>query len=537
MRQLREVEPELPAEGGGHGRAAIVDYGERDMVRPGGKPVRRRSLGPSARRYLVLATACVLTGSAVWAWSQPRPTAAATSSRGAAAGAVAKASPASSALSSAGSTAASASAAAATLSAAPTAFVQGGWLRRVDVPLGGSPEIGPVGPDGTVYIAGVAPIGRDGVDRPPLRLNANTSVTPAVFGDDGTAYGVIPGEETATIWAIAPDGTPRWTFELRVQERVELFASQAGLFALYPTTSPSDYSGTYSVLHLDAEGSASSIWQTPGSLHLGGDGQFIVRPSGSVVVTADDSEGCTTNVMSPDGQRLATSPCWMNLIQTDDGALVGWSCKAGADGACATTTIALLDGLAQPLPGWPRTFLGAVSRPTVTPLGLFATRVGGGTMPELVGIGPDGHNLSGWPSYLDVSPLMGHPDECACEVPLPPLYGNGSLYVESASEIEAYHDIGGRIADWPQPLPSPPWDALFSGNSETGVVFAALADRVQAVGPRLSGDAGATFVDTSEDFAGWLAWRKIPGGGVVAVSYHAGNDGAYLLVAQLSVSR
>jgi len=69
LRRLREIDPGLPA-GAVPVEARILDYGEYDLVRPDGRPVRRRSMSPAHQRYLVLAAASLMTAVSVWALSQ-----------------------------------------------------------------------------------------------------------------------------------------------------------------------------------------------------------------------------------------------------------------------------------------------------------------------------------------------------------------------------------------------------------------------------------------------------------------------------------
>jgi hypothetical protein len=93
------------------------------------------------------------------------------------------------------------------------------------------------------------------------------------------------------------------------------------------------------------------------------------------------------------------------------------------------------------------------------------------------------------------------------------------------------------LADWQPVSPGSPWAApIYSRDGGHGVLFVTTADRIFAVGPGSGIGDLALFVDRGSDRVKWLGWQEVPGGGVVAFSYHANDHEAYILVARLFVS-
>jgi hypothetical protein len=541
MRRLREIDPEPPS-GTSGGHVEIVDFGEIDLKRRDGKPIVRRSLSSQERRVAVAVLAICLLGSASWAWAQPRASAVSSSPTPIVAAQTSGQATASAPASASGLSGPATPVAPETVPATPAATrqplasVAGGWTVRDDVPMGsGQPDV-MTGPDGTVYVSGAAPIDRSGNVRTGwLQTPDGEYAKPILFGPDGQIYGVTKGMDMAIVWGFRPGGGILYSFNLPSTVYVQMALAPGGIDIVVPGDVVPDSGFPDHLFVIDDTGALQTHWALDGSVSSGLSGpQFFVRPDGTIVVSVLDDKGlCSTHYLDQWGGELgpARVPCWDNLAQAPDGSILAQSCDgfvAGLNaydmGPCLETTVAILDDMGRPESGWPHKVAGDLGEPVFDADSFVCfTGVdpdGGGTFVTM--LRRDGVPLPGWPAALGPAYASA------------PVLGDGRLFVAVDSSVEAFAPDGTRLTGWPILM-----DGYIGGpvvyvsGSGGGALFFGTSDGAVAVG--LDGQVLGTYVDESTDIVAWLGCVPVAGG-VLAFSYHAGNNQAYVIAAFLPAS-
>jgi hypothetical protein len=555
LRKLREIEPELPTGTLAPDEVRILDYGETDLIRPSGKPIVRRSISPRHRRILVGVAGVALCGLSVWALFQPRTSA----NPGSPGSRLALGSESASSSTLPTSPLASVPLGTPTRSAWPTAFLpgatpitvpDGGWVVKIDVPIGqGAPALGPVGPDGTIYVAGAVPIGSDGVARPGwLEMSDTGYLQPEVFGPDGSAYAVVEvNGGSAELRAVGPDGLPRYIYPLAFPDHLLLAPGPgSSVYVVAPVTPfQPDQTPAFHVLVIDSYGLLSRDIPLAGEPMQTANGtQFIVFADGSMATTyaASDAVGsCSTHFLYVDGSdRVGADECWENLALSPDGGVVAWSCSRTSDtGTCLETRVALFDSPGRPVAGWPQTLPGAASRPAFGSGGVIylSTLNAPEGLNQLFAFEPDGSTPAGWAGSFGSPPSLVSDVASSAAEPAQPLIGrDGLVYLQTQTSVAAYVASGELAAGWPVGLPAeplgPPIYAHRAG--EPGMVFAMLEDRIVFLDR--DGTEADAFVENASDFAGWDGWAAVSDG-IVVLDYHAGNNSAYLLIVFIPAGR
>jgi hypothetical protein len=413
---------------------------------------------------------------------------------------------------------------------------------KVDVPLSGGPTaLGSIGPDGMSYVGVAPPLDRDGIQRPgSFQLPDGKYLVPQAFGPDGSAYGVVQGDDgAAELWAFGWDGLPRYSYQLpNPQVGLLVPGPDSTLLVLVSDVSASDGLTSDRLIALDAQGTPQADSLLGGPIVIGGRGlAFVLRDDGSILTSLTDRTGlCATHVLSPIGLDIAPveASCWQNFTRSRTGLVAGWSCGEYR-GDCAQSTIAVLDDQGKPAPGWPRVVPGPITGPTFGPDGslyFYLTSPADGSS-SLTRLGLDGETAPGWPVPLSstANPVVGLPSNPA-DAPAPVIGDGGVVYAVSSSAIAAFSPTGERLSGWPVELGVTTVQRLSYTHtaSGTGVLFVVLDNRILAIDPM--GRTIGLLVDDAYDRVGWLDVEAVDRG-VIVLDYHAGNNAAYALVTYL----
>jgi hypothetical protein len=552
MPKTNRIDPSVPARSGRPDDAGIVDLGERDLAPPGYK---RRELprwvgrlpgsGPRIRATVAAIAVAAVVGGVVLGFVRLPAIG--------------------------GDTAPTRSLAAPTaaptvrptpvpvvVAATPTPVLAHGW--PVDLPAGsgGDPvKLGPVGPDGTIYVTGAVPIDEHGNGRLDwLRLPDGTYLSPQFFGPDGSAYGyAFDVDGYATIWAFGPDGRARYAYSTNGGVVPAFGVSKAGL--LY-TLTPSPWAnpvpaGVYRVVVLGLDGSPRAAWPAGEAWAS----TFLLRPNGSVLVGQSDAQGCGLHAYSPGGVDLTAEPdpCWGRMAVGPDGTVVGWSYEAvaGVGTAIVSTTIALLGTDGGPAPGWPKVIPGIASSPAFGEAGSIYVVVSRGPVASAVLERLDASAANSWTLPLGGEPLVAaSPAAGGQTVPEPPVVGGGMVFVAESKDVAAFDVTGVAAPGWPYRLPAgwsiqtcttdggasaqvdgaaapvawSPDPATGPGSGE-GRLYLALEDRVVAL---TSAGAVAPGWPYAAGVSGcWYDPKATPDGGVAMLGLQAGSQDLVVL--------
>jgi hypothetical protein len=546
MRRLREIEPEPPVDGLAPDEIRIVDFGERDLVRPGGKKIVRRSIPSRHRRTLAVIGSGALALAAVWSFSQPRAAATHGSPSASPLAAVSTPTvpPTSPTTMPSDPVAPPVATDFPTRTPVPLAVPDGGWaVKLFTIETGPVLNLGPIGPDGTVHMRGAAPIDAHGQVQPDwMRLPDGDYLVPEAFGPDGSAYGVsTPMDGTASLWAFDASHEPRFQYSLAGPDYALVAPGPASsVFILARVYPPAGGSATYHVTWIDDHGGTTAQWQLgsepfPPPPLFAQAPLFIVRDDGTILTAYTTRKVCAIHVLDLFGQEMSndTPPCWDRLTQAADGTLVGQSCEtAGAD-ACGRTRVAVLDHEGVAKPGWPQSIAGAASPPSFGADGaLHMSYIEPDGNKLLTVLEPDGRTRQGWPVPLDPTPAVpGTPVDMT--PPGWPVIGDHDLaYVQSATRILAYDPSGHLLPGWPVELGILPSYPLVYTHAPGGLGLVGVAAGNRMLLLDETGQVRREYADGSPDFQGWREWRAAPGG-LVGVGYHSDPEHDYLVVAFL----
>jgi hypothetical protein len=531
MRRLREIDPEPPfGRSGGH--VEIVDFGETDLARPNGKSVvRRRSLSFQERRLLAGGLAVALLGASLWAWSQPHASAASTSPA-----------PIAAVQTSATDTATplpSASQATPAL-LAPTdrlPFVKGGWVRRVDLAMGSGMPSATTDPFGTLYVSGAAPLTLSGTERAGwLQTPAGDYVQPMLFSPSGQIYGLRTFPDgSAEVWGFRPDGSALYELGLSSGVPVKMALAPGGIDILVSGGNGWDWGMPDRVLAVDDRGRKVADWDVGGSVVAGGSGsQFFVRSDGTIVVGIQRQDGCATRFLDQTGSDIApSSSCWDDLTQAPDGSILARRCDRFTEGRgaayatyCAETTLAILDEGGRPAAGWPRRISGDPAAPAFDGGGraYFVVNDMDAGESAITAFDPDGTTPLGWPTRLGSIDLILDWE--------PPIVATDRVLAWSGSSLYAFGLDGSMLAGSPFDVTGTfEWPGVYApGFAGPGAIYLNSGAGVRAV--FLDGRVAGTYTDGAADLIAWLGCLPVDGG-AIALSYHAGNNRAYVLAAFL----
>ncbi len=524
MRRLTEIEAEVPSGTLGPTEVQIVDYGEMDIRRPDGKPIVRRSVPPQHRRSLVVAAAIALSLVAAWAFFQPRtPTTKALSSRPPVAAASASASASASvSLSPSAETPTTAVPPTVSPSESPPPVPEGGWVVKAEA--GTKVGLGPVGPDGTVYGYGMAPIDEFGVSRPEwLSLPDGSHLVPQAFGPDGSAFGItLNTDGTGTIWAFGPDHLLRYMMQIPTYGSLEIVPRpDLGLDVLLGTYDAAG-NAKLRVLAIDASGSLNADWPlgdktTEASL-------FLVRDDGAILTAYRSAHGCAIHVFDPQGQEIGkpVTPCWDSISRAPDGRLVGESYVLSSQGAVTQTRIALLDQDGASLPGWARSIRGTASPPSFgVDGGLYFSYFALDGSKWLTALETNGETRSGFPTNVEPPDSLV---EQAYPPPPAPLLGDGDvMYDFSPNGVTACDRAGQALPLSRDPVDDPVASIFYVRSPGRPGVLAVVAGRSVSLF-NADGSKSREFSDPSSDFGGWLNWA-VTRDGLVGLEMRSGYDG------------
>jgi hypothetical protein len=259
---------------------------------------------------------------------------------------------------------------------------------------------------------------------------------------------------------------------------------------------------------------------------------------------------------------------WESLTMGPDGTVVAWRRVIGGWGEKAKITqtkLAVIGKNGRPVAGWPLTFQGAVSPPTIGSDGtIYVTLAAYGTRSaRVLAIGLNGKALVGWPYLLPAgrSPRLdgtGAPGDPF--YPVAPILGrNGSVYVAadedsingSSFQIKNESifsiDRNGQLRPgWPAALPGPisvmqidpciDWcgpyflkPLLAVTSSGSALLYVHVPGRILALDDTGSVVPGWPKEIASPDvdqppFYGWLWWAVLPDGDLAAVEVLAPDE-------------
>jgi hypothetical protein len=412
--------------------------------------------------------------------------------------------------------------------------------------------LGPVGPDGTLYVTGAAPIDGHGSGRLDwLRLPDGTYLSPELFGSDGSAYGYsFDVDGYATIWAFGPDGRERYAYSTNGGVVPAFGVARSGLLYLLtpsPWANPAP-AGVYRVVVLGLDGSPRDAWPVGEAWAS----TFLLRPDGSVLVGQSDIRGCGLHAYSPEGADLTADagPCWDRMAAGPDGTVVGWTYEVGGGAATTTTTIAVLGADGSPDPGWPKVISGIASPPTFGEGGSLYVVVTRGAGSPAVVARLDASPTRSWTLPLGGEPLIGPSSATSGGgIPEPPVVGGGRVFVAEGSDVAAFDVAGIAAPGWPYHLPvgwsttacegglgtiaaeaaepivwSP--DPAAAGG-EDGLLYLALEDRVVAL--TSVGAVAPGWPYASNAYRCWYEPKATPDGGVAMLGLQVSAHGYVVL--------
>jgi len=392
-----------------------------------------------------------------------------------------------------------------------------------------------VGPDGTLYVAGLMPVDATGHGRVGwLALPDGSYVTPAVFGPDGSAFGELDGQ----VWAFDPDGKARTGWPLDVAASGWAISPGGKLYLMqWPTEGVTD------VTIMDDHAAPVSSWSVPKVLDYSCD--YLIQPDGTFWLTypvADPSwwGACEIHAFGTDGKELSTGAIedrWSGMSTGSNGVVAAWYYDFDEDSQerPARTRVAILGRDGRPLAGWPVTLEGAASPPAYGSDGSLYFTLLNSPANQVVALDEAGKVKPGWPVALAGDPLTVAAVGTEPLIPQSPIVGGSAVYVATQTEVDAFDGAGKMLDGWPYTLPAawddsrctssaetPVWNTgpvFGSDGSGSGRLYLGLDDRIVALTP---GGAEATGWPYSggSDFVCWRQLEPAPDGGLVAVGYH-----------------
>jgi outer membrane protein assembly factor BamB len=420
----------------------------------------------------------------------------------------------------------------------PDAFptlVANGW----PVTLPGFEGDAQIGPDGTVYVDRLDPIGMSGHARPDwLPLPDGTRRQPALFGPNGTTY-VLADDESGTgeLWAFDTKGNVVAGWPVETTSDATVLPGPSG--TIYVLTQ-----GEVTVLA--STGAVRAKWAVsmPGMLC-----SQVVRPDGTLfLATGPDgvATDCSIHVYASTGRELTSDPQrgWNGLAMSSDGTVVAWGYdfQPYSETTVARTRVAIVGPDGQPASGWPVVFEGTVSSPAFASDGtIYLTQLGLGTAPsKIVALDRNGALRPGWPVSLPAGygPLQG---------PTPPaIAANGAVYIAAIDSLRrgyviALDPTGTAVPGWPYEVPQAfgsfesfsmwsdpennPSPVLAATATGSTVVYLVLEDRIVALDRSGKVMPGWPFtIPASDGPATWGFVAADGTGGLVAIEWAERTD-------------
>lgn len=409
-----------------------------------------------------------------------------------------------------------------------------------------------VGPDGTVYIPGMAGLDAKGHSRNGwLRLPNGDYGTPIAFGSDGTIYVTDDSNDsndstdTTAIYAFTASGKALagWPVSLTLGEDPTFEAGPSGSLYVLGDDGP-----PFTVTVLTPAGKTTAKWTVGSDDDSCGD---VIRPDGTLFDTAssDSGDDCEIDVYGPTGSRLSKSPArgWDGLTMAPDGTVVavGYDMEPYSSSIVAQTRLAVIGTDGQPAAGWPIALQGAASAPSFGPDGtLYFALAGVGTSPStVVAYDAAGAVKPGWSVVLPsgLGPFAG--DDSG--IPLPPVVGNdGTVYLAATKSdwtgsVLAFDSSGNVLPGWPYTLPqafsdvgdaqgvSNPGPMFVPSPSGGGLLYLALDGEAVALGHDGKVAAGWPYMLPVgvDDYASWEQWAAMPDGGLAVVDQTTTDQG------------
>jgi hypothetical protein len=411
-----------------------------------------------------------------------------------------------------------------------------GW--PITIPSGDVGDV-VVGPDGTVYAAGMVPADRLGHGRVGwLALPDGTYVVPSAFGSDGSFYGEADGE----LWAFGSDGQPRSGWPIDVAASSWAVSPSASVYLMeWPTE------GSTRVSILDQHAKPVSQWSIPKVLDYSCD--YLIKADGTFWLTypVDDPSwwgACEIHAYSPAGKELASSPDhWSGFADGPGGVVVAWYYHFAAQSMDRPdqTRVAVLGLDGKPKPGWPITLDGSASPPAFGPDGsiYFSLLADGGN--RIAAFDEAGRARPGWPVTLTGAPLTLAAPGTEPDRPQSPIVGDGVVYLASQTDVEAF-DSGGKTLDgWPYTLPvawddsrctatpgTPVWNEgpVYSTAGGKGLLYLGLEGQIVALASDGRVASGWPYVADKNGFACWQSLEAAPDGGLIATASYEKSDGS-----------
>jgi hypothetical protein len=401
-----------------------------------------------------------------------------------------------------------------------------------------------VGPDGTIYIPGIAALDSKGHSRGGwLLLPDGHYATPVAFGTDGTIYATDQTDDTSdsadntAVYAFGANGKAiaGWPVSLDIGDDPTFEAGPSGSLYVF-----GDGGDSYTAIVLTPAGKATAKWNVGSD--GGGDCGQVVRPDGTVFYaysSTDSMDDCEIDVFGPTGSRLSKSPVrdWNDLTMAPDGTVVavGYDMEPYSSSVVAETRVAVIGTDGQPAAGWPIVFQGAASDPAFGPDGTVYVAIAGvgTTASSVIGYDVSGVAEPGWPVSLPagLGPFAGD-DESG--TPLPPVVGtDGTVYLAATKSdwtgsVLAFDPSGNVLPGWPYKLPQAfaavgdgrdtwnPGPMFVRSTSGGGAIYLALDGEAIAVGHDGKVVAGWPYVLTDDDDS-WEDWATVPDGGLIVI--------------------
>jgi outer membrane protein assembly factor BamB len=419
-------------------------------------------------------------------------------------------------------------------------MVANGW----PVTLPGFEGDAQVGPDGTVYVDRLDPIGTSGRTLPDwLLLPDGTRRQPTLFGSNGTTY-VLADEDSGAgqLWAFDTKGNVVTGWPVETTSDARVLAGPSG--TIYVLTQDE-------VTLLAGNGSVRTKWAvSPPGIVCG----QLVRPDGTLLLATGpggETADCAIHVYTSTGRELTSDPQggWNGLAMSSDGTVVAWGYdyQPYSASTVARTRVAIIGPDGQPASGWPVAFEGTVSSPAFAADGtIYLTQLGLGSAPsKIVALDRDGASKPGWPFSLPAGygPLQGATP--------PAIAADGNVYIAAADSARrgfliALDPIGAIVPGWPYQVPRAfasfdsfsMWDStlnpspvLAATTAGSTIVYLVLEDRIVALDASGKVVPGWPFMIPADD--GEATWGFVGtdgNGGVVAIDWAERTDDPAWLV-------
>jgi hypothetical protein len=412
---------------------------------------------------------------------------------------------------------------------------------------GDTVEVGPVGPDGTLYTSSGALDKRGHLTKAWLKLPDGQYLVPDLFGPDGSVYGIayLYAEQQYRLWAFGTDGQLRYDMPLGNEYGTTLALGPSN--SLYVLTLKTiDYGWEQvEVTVLNGSGKAVGSWTEELVMHHGSERPFYVQPDGTVLELTTAQDACSWVTLAQDGTFLSksTTTCWESTARSGSGVVVGVSydrVERGGMVEITATHVAVFGADGTPVAGWPQTLSGVASLPAFDSTGALYFAVLNATTGEskVLAFDPAGQPLPGWPATIVGQALTGSSaPEDASGIPLPPVLGNGVVFAAGEGSITAFDSAGAVLEGWPYALPAH-WSDFWSGATSTvsgwnpgplyvpqaegsGLLLLALQDRMVALD--VHGQVAPGWPYTNADLWCWRDLAAAPDGDIVGLADLSGG--------------